>query len=96
LIRYRLNSEIDDQGLVHLYEDLSELFSYIDLLALNSNILTDASQNWGVTLGSLDSIHLATAIFYKKQKMEPLTLVTHDKSLSIACRLTGLIVKDVD
>jgi predicted nucleic acid-binding protein len=93
LIRYRLNSEIKDQDLVDLFEDLNEFISYIDLIGVNSKLLNDASQNWGVTLGSLDSIHLATALYYKNQTNETLTLLTHDKALSMAARLLGIMVE---
>ena len=92
LIRYRLNQEVGDEGLLQLSEQLNDLLSRISLLKINSEILESASQNWGVNLGSLDSIHLASALYIKKEKMLAVQIFTHDKALYTAARLANIEV----
>ncbi len=92
LIRYRLNQEVGDEGLLQLSEQLNDLLSRISLLKINSEILESASQNWGVNLGSLDSIHLASALYIKKEKKLAIQIFTHDKAFYTAARLANLEV----
>ena len=92
LIRYRLNQEVGDEGLLQLSEQLNDLLSRISLLKINSEILESASQNWGVNLGSLDSIHLACALYIKKEKKLAIQILTHDKAFYTAARLANLDV----
>ena len=92
LIRYRLNQEVGDEGLLQLSEQLNDLLSRISLLKINSEILESASQNWGVNLGSLDSIHLASALYIKKEKKLAIQIFTYDKALYTAARLANIEV----
>jgi len=96
LIRYRLNQEVEDEGLLQLTEQFNDLLSRISLLKVNSEILDTASQNWGVNLGSLNSIHLASALFIKKEKKSVVQIFTHDKALYTAARLSNLEVTGVE
>ena len=43
-------------------------------------------------LGTLDAIHLATALLWKEMTPEELTMATHDPALAIAARVHGLPV----
>ena len=43
-----------------------------------------------VTLGTLDAIHLATAMLWREASAEELVLATHDRSLALAARACGL------
>ncbi len=92
LIRYRLNQEVNDEGLLDLSEQFREILSRISLLKINDEVLRLAEQNWGVILGTLDSIHLASALYIQMDKKEPTVLLTHDKALFAAARLSNLEV----
>jgi predicted nucleic acid-binding protein len=96
LIRYRLNQEIKDEGFLELTEACNDLLSRISLLKINSEIMESASRNWGVVLGSLDSIHLASALHIQKNKKIPLKLLTHDKAFSTAAKISKIEVVGVD
>jgi hypothetical protein len=43
-------------------------------------------------LGTLDAIHLSTAISWRDARNTELTMATHDKSLATAARAIGLHV----
>ena len=49
-------------------------------------------QHWGVNLVSLDSIHLASAYYIKKEKKSAIQIFTHDKALYTAARLSNIKV----
>ena len=56
-------------------------------------VLERASQPMPTTLGTLDAIHLATALLYREHAGAPdLVLATHDTQLGIAARASGLPV----
>jgi len=90
LIRYRLTGNIDDNEYADLGADLNEFVEGVSLIAVNSEIIRSAAENWGVVVGSLDSIHLATALAYKTQ----LQLITHDKALARSARIKNIHVID--
>jgi len=92
LVRYRLIQEIDDTGYLALSEDLTELCKRINLLKVDSEVLSRAAQNWGIVLGSLDSIHLATAIRYRETRRDEWTFLTHDNALAGGARLNDFRV----
>jgi len=95
LIRYRLTQEIDDEKFLALTEDLNDLFSRITFLALGSEILQAGATNWGVVIGSLDSIHLATALRCRETGTGTISILTHDVALSNAARVNGFQVMGV-
>lgn len=66
-----------------------------NLIALDSTVLGRAAEPFPTTLGSLDAIHLASAVL-AKQEFEDLVLATHDGELAIAARSVGLTVHGVE
>ncbi|MBS0618479.1 MAG: type II toxin-antitoxin system VapC family toxin [Spirochaetes bacterium] len=95
LVRYRLIQEIDDEKYLALSEDLTQLCKRITVLKVDSEILNRAAQNWGIVLGSLDSIHLATAIRYRETHRDEWTFLTHDNALAGGARLNEFRVMGV-
>ena len=55
-------------------------------------LLARASQPMPTTLGTLDAIHLATALLWAEHSRLPLVMATHDQSLATAARASGLRV----
>jgi predicted nucleic acid-binding protein len=56
-------------------------------------ILRKVASPYPAPLGTLDAIHLATALVWIDEHNEPLTFFTHDRQLAIAARACGLSVK---
>jgi predicted nucleic acid-binding protein len=76
--------EIGDRNLAHL-----------DLIPLNVAVLRRAGSGFPTPLGTLDAIHLATALLWVENAATPLTLLTHDRQLATAARACGLPVYPV-
>ena len=62
------------------------------LRTLDRTILRRASDPFPVPMGTLDAIHLATALLWQEANDEPLTLATHDAALGLAARAHGMPV----
>jgi predicted nucleic acid-binding protein len=72
----------------HVYR----LFEEVCLVELSREVLVRASQPFPVPLGTLEAIHLATALLVAEQEATLLPLATHDVELALAARSVGLSV----
>jgi predicted nucleic acid-binding protein len=67
----------------------------IDLVLLRPPVLNRASEPLPTPLGTLDAIHLATALIWR-ERMGPLPMMaTHDDTLALAARSFGFDVRGV-
>ena len=62
------------------------------IIDLTRPVLTRASQPFSTALGTLDAIHLATALVWREGKQEDLVMATHDTALAVAARASGFRV----
>jgi predicted nucleic acid-binding protein len=67
----------------------------IDLVLLRPPVLSRASEPMPMPLGTLDALHLATALIWR-DRMGPLpTVATHDTALGVAARAFGFDVRGI-
>jgi hypothetical protein len=59
-------------------------------------VLGRASESFSTPLGSLDAIHLATALIWREKWDRDLVMLTHDRQLAVASRANGIEVIGVD
>jgi predicted nucleic acid-binding protein len=71
---------------------VGEWLESIDLVTLQRPILARASEPFPTPLGTLDALHLATALVWRERTGEPLVMATHDDALAIAARSFGFEV----
>lgn len=90
--RARLARDIDDQQVVDLHSELRRILRSIELRALTDAILDRAGGPMPTVVGSLDALHLATALDVAARLGERLVLATHDEQLARAARASGLDV----
>ena len=88
--RYRLMGQIDDEDVARLHEEARRALRSMDVLAITEPILKRAEQAAPTIVGTLDAIHLATALELEQHLREPLVLATHDVQLARASRASGL------
>lgn len=87
---------------VALYEGLSDaeisrsrqavfrLLESVEVVPLAEPVLQRASYPQPTSLGTLQAIHLATALAWREATGAPLTMATHDPALALAARACGL------
>jgi predicted nucleic acid-binding protein len=93
--RYRLSGQIDDEAVAKLHEETARVFSSIDFVDLTETVLERASLPMPTVIGTLDALHLVTALEVKKALAPKLVLLTHDEQLARAARASGLPVQGI-
>lgn len=92
LDRLRLAEGLDDAEIAARREAVFRLLETIEVVELTRPILSRASQPLPTALGTLDAIHLATALLWKEHTKTDLVMATHDEGLATASRASGLRV----
>lgn len=92
--RARVRLALEDEGVAQHRAAVMELIDTFSLISLDSFILERASDPFPTSLGSLDAIHLATALL-AREEFEELELATHDDELARAARAVGFRVSGI-
>lgn len=92
LDRARLAGDIDDEQVEQLQRESRRLLRSVELMALSDRVLDRAAGPMPTALGSLDAIHLSTALELAVKRAPGLVLATHDRQLARAARASGLEV----
>jgi predicted nucleic acid-binding protein len=89
--RARIRFGLEDRLLARHRADVLEAIGAFSLVALDSIVLERASEPFPTGLGSLDAIHLASALLVR-QEFDELGFATHDEELGLAAQATGFPV----
>jgi len=90
--RARIRLGLTDEEVTKHRTSVLELLDAFDMVALDGEVLRRAEQPFPTTLGSLDAIHLATAVLLRDQIPE-LSIATHDGELALAAKAIGFAVE---
>lgn len=89
--RARIRLGLEDRRIAKYRADVLEAVDAFSLVALDSIVLERASEPFPTALGSLDAIHLASALLIRDD-LDGLAFATHDDELGTAARATGFQV----
>jgi hypothetical protein len=64
----------------------------LELIELDAIVLDRAAQPMPTELGTLDAIHLASALLWRETTGEDLTMATHDRALGLGAEAHGMLV----
>jgi len=92
LDRLRLIEDLDDDAIAAQREAAYRLIEAVEVVDLSHSVLARAAQPLPTVLGTLDAIHLATALLWREQMEQKLVMATHDLALGTAARASGLKV----
>ncbi len=92
LDRLRLRGALDDRQLAGRREAIYRLLEEVAIVEPTRPVLSRASQPSPTPLGTLDAIHLATAMLWRESARADLAIATHDAALGIAARASGFRV----
>lgn len=92
LDRFRLIHRIADDEIARRREAVYRILETVEIVELTSAVLSRAAQPFPTSLGTLDAIHLATAILWAERSGERLAMATHDTTLAVAARACGFEV----
>ncbi|HVO11170.1 MAG TPA: type II toxin-antitoxin system VapC family toxin [Vicinamibacteria bacterium] len=90
--RLRLRGALSPEEAAARRAVVSEWLEAVDLVLLQRAVLARASEPFPTPLGTLDALHLATALVWRERVQKPLVVATHDRDLALAARSFGFEV----
>jgi predicted nucleic acid-binding protein len=93
--RLRLTHEISDSEVAELVRDIQITHETFAIHPITNQVLQRASETFPTVVGTLDAMHLATALSIREIESLDL-LLTHDSQLSTAARSLGFEVMGID
>ena len=90
LDRLRIVEGLPERRLAPRREAIYRLLESIEIVEPTRPILRRAAQPTAGVLGTLDAIHLATALAWRERTGDNLVVATHDAALALAARASGL------
>jgi predicted nucleic acid-binding protein len=93
--RLRLQGDLSVEEAASRRATVTEWLEAVDLVLLQRPILARASEPFPTPLGTLDTLHLATALVWRDRMRQALVMATHDRDLALAARSFGLDVRGV-
>ncbi len=96
LERYRLAGKLDDDGLAVARSNFERVYATLHVQPIDRTILSRAKESFPTPVGSLDAIHLATAMAFSRTANARVSFLTHDKELGKAAAALGLTVVGVE
>lgn len=91
--RNRLKGALEDNQVAELITSAHTIFDAIEFVEFGRTILNRASQSFLTQLGTLDALHLATALRLTESSGIELTFLTHDAELATAARTMNFKVE---
>jgi predicted nucleic acid-binding protein len=95
LDRLRLRARLPDAEVARRRATILALVAALEVVDIDPLVLDRAAQPMPTELGTLDAIHLATALLWKEMTSLDLVMATHDGALALGARAHGLTVVGV-
>jgi len=92
LDRLRLRAKLTDAEVASRRATILQLIASLELVEIDAVVLDRAAQPMPTELGTLDAIHLATALLWRDMTRENLVMATHDGALALGAKAHGLPV----
>jgi predicted nucleic acid-binding protein len=95
LDRLRLRTRMPDAEVATRRRTILAMIASFELVEVDTVVLNRAAQPMPTELGTLDAIHLATALLWTEMTGDELVMATHDEALAVAARAHALSVVGV-
>lgn len=92
LDRVRLRAKLSDIEIARRRSTILALIDSLELVEVDSTVLDRAAQPMPTEIGTLDSIHLTSALLWKEATGSDPLMATHDTALGLAAQAHGLRV----
>jgi predicted nucleic acid-binding protein len=93
--RLRLQGSLTTEEAAARRRTVNEWLEAIDLVLLRPAVLSRASEPMAMPLGTLDALHLATALIWRDRMGALPTMATHDIALGLAAQAFGFDVHGI-
>jgi predicted nucleic acid-binding protein len=92
--RARIQLRLTDDAVSRQRANIMEATEGFNLVPLTAAVLDRAAEPFPTLIGSLDAVHLASALLIREQYDE-LIFATHDQGLGLAARSMGFAVEGI-
>ncbi len=92
LDRLRLRAGLSDEDLAERRQTVFRIIDETEVVEPSMVVLDRAARPFPTELGTLDAIHLATALMWREARGDDIVMATHDRALGTAARASGLRV----
>src|SRR5688572_12254030 len=92
LDRLRLQGALSDEEGSRMREGVFRYLDSFEVVQVRESVLARAAQPMGVVMGTLDAVHLATALLWRDEVREEPVVATHDRALALGARAFGFQV----
>jgi predicted nucleic acid-binding protein len=92
LDRLRLQARLPDGEVAARRANILALIAPLEIVEVDAAVLGRAAQPMPTALGTLDAIHLATALLWRETTGGNLVMATHDTALALGAQAHGLTV----
>lgn len=86
LHRCRLEGWLGEDEYLQALDELYDSLAAVELIHVTESILERASASYAIALGTLDAIHLASALAWRESEAMSPVLLSHDQQLAKAAR----------
>jgi predicted nucleic acid-binding protein len=90
LDRLRLRAQLSDAEIALRRGAVLAVIASLELIEIDETVLDRAAQPMPTELGTLDAIHLASALLWREASGRDLTMATHDRALALGAQAHGL------
>jgi len=92
LDRIRITVVVEDKIIATRREAIFRLLETLEVVEPTGVVLSRTSQPLPTVLGTLDAIHLSTALLWRERTGTDMVMATHDEALGVAAKASGLRV----
>ncbi len=92
LDRLRLRTGLSDAEMARRRAVILQAVDLLELVEIDPVVLDRAAQPLPTEIGTLDALHLATALLWREKSTAELVMATHDYRLGIAAQAHGFTV----
>jgi len=93
--RLRLQGSLTTEEAATRLDTVRKWLEAIDLVLLRPAVLSRASEPMPTLLGTLDAVHVATALIWRDREGSSPIIATHDSALGLAARTFGFEVRGI-
>ena len=90
LQRYRLDGQLTDHQLQEAVTHFREIYDAFLIFDMGPQVKNRSAGPFPTTIGTLDSIHLSTAILWSEQERVPLVIFTYDQQMRTCAHAMGI------
>ena len=95
LDRLRLRANLANAEVAKRRATVLAVIASLEVVDIGEAVLDRAAQPMPTEVGTLDAIHLATALLWKEMRRVDLVMATHDEALALGAQAHGLPVVGV-